>query len=84
MHHHSFNAGAALVFLDDIATRFGSSGLVSTEAAWDAAWIVCMTRDRRHEATARDALAGVMTEVDRLSIDSTTARANSATTLVSP
>lgn len=84
MHHQSFNAGAALVFLDDVATRFGSSGLVSTEAAWDAAWIVCMTRDRRHEATAQAALAGVVVEVDRLSMAFTTARVNSATTLVSP
>ncbi len=64
MHQQSFNAGAALVFLDDVATRFGSSGLVSTEAAWDAAWIVCMTRDRRHEATAQAALAACRSGVD--------------------
>ena len=84
MHQQSFNAGAALVFLDDIAARFGSSGLVSTEAAWDAAWIVCMTRDRRHEETAQAALASVVIEVDRLSMASTPAQASSTTTLISP
>lgn len=71
-----FNAGATLAFLDEITERFGSARLLSIESAWDAAWIVCMTLDPRHEAAAQAALADVTTEVSRLSIMGQPARAN--------
>lgn len=73
-----FNAGATLAFLDEIAEHFRSTKLLSIEPAWDAAWIVCMTLDPRHETAARAALADVATEVSRLFIMEQPARANAS------
>ena len=73
---HAFDAGSALTFLDEIATHIGVLASVSIEGAWDAAWIVCMTRDPRHEAVAQAALAEVIAEVVRLSAISMLARAD--------
>ena len=74
MDRHAFDAGAALAFLDEIATTLGTLAPLSIEAAWDAAWIVCMTRDPRHEILAQAELDGVVAEVGLLSAISVLAR----------
>ncbi len=66
MTSHSFDAGAALAFLDDLAIRCERSGSLPIEPAWDAAWIACMTCDPGHAAIAEAALVLVMTEMNRL------------------
>ena len=79
MGQRSFNAGAALAFLDEVSARFGPSRFLSIEAAWDAAWIVCMTPDARHEAKAETALAEFMIEMNRLSSSQIPALASNPT-----
>jgi len=63
---NSFDAGAALAFLDDLAIRCERSGSLPIEPAWDAAWIACMTCDPDHTAIAQAALVLVITEMNRL------------------
>ncbi len=64
--HASFDADAALAFLDDLGIRFARSGSLAIEPAWDAAWIACMTRNPEHAALAEAALVRVITEMNRL------------------
>ena len=76
MNDHAFHPGMVLTFLDDLAARFGSSELPSIDPAWDAAWLVCVAPDPRHEVTARMALASVIIELDQLSAASMSTRAD--------
>ena len=64
MDHHRFDAGATLAFLDAIATQLGPTEAPLIEPAWEAAWVACLTRDPRHDAVARAALARVVAEVE--------------------
>ncbi|RYC28965.1 hypothetical protein D3273_26445 [Lichenibacterium minor] len=83
MDNHVFHAGMTLTFLDDLTDRFGCSKLPSIGPAWDAAWLVCVASDPRHEVAARMALAGVVIELDQLSATSAPVQANAPAVLAS-
>lgn len=84
MGQRSSNAGAVLAFLDEVTMRFGPSRFLSVEIAWDAAWMVCMMPNPRHEAVAEAALADVWTELDRLPDSRAPSRAGTSAVLESP
>ena len=67
MDHRAFDPGKVFDFLENASALFGPYRLPSIEPAWDAAWVVCLTRDPRHEWAARAAFASVIVDVDRLS-----------------
>ena len=59
----AFDTSAALTVLDGLMSRDETSLLPSAGAAWEAAWIACLTSNPRWAVTAEQEFGDVLTEL---------------------
>ena len=59
----NFDTSAALTVLDGMRDRLGALPLPSFEAAWDAAWIACLTNSQRWTMIAEHDFSETMIEL---------------------
>ena len=58
-----FDTSAALTVIDGLLSRDVESFLPSAGAAWEAAWIACLTSSPRWAVTAEQEFGDVLTEL---------------------
>ena len=59
----AFNTSAALTVIDGLLSRDDEPFLPSVSAAWEAAWIACLTNSPRWAVTAEQEFGDVLTEL---------------------